>query len=297
MTPAGLCTAAHRTDPDRPRPALGGLQLCAGHLTALTDALTGPSAADDPTIDAVWGINVGYRIITCDSRDKATATLALKDRDRSFRMNMGPGTYSAPPTLVVGDGHTWHDPAHYRPGQLARAYTTLATLLTGHVTTATAHVSGTVDWRLPIADHVADTRVRIRHVLASWSRLHAEELAVSPPDGDHPTATSAWLARYVDWSAAQPWANEYVSELAELHARARSLVDLPQPRRVDVAACVEHPAGVRCEGQLTTRLREDGDPRPAVIECDTCQAEYTTDRWQRLGERIAADLRRRRTAA
>jgi hypothetical protein len=290
VTVAGTCIAAHRVDPARLRPALGGLLLCAGHFDALTETLTGPSAADDPTLDAVWGVRTWVGVIICGPRTDAVGVLALRtascDREHDPRRRVEPGT------LACGDGETWHTPRDYRPGALARDYLTLGTLLTGHVTTAAAHVSGTPDWRLPIADHVAEARTRIRHVLASWARLHAEELPSTPPSGDHPTVTSAWLARYTDWSAAQPWVDEYLAELTELRGRARALIDLPQPRRVDVAACVEYPGGVRCTGQLSTRLREDGDPQPSVIECDTCDAAYTSERWQRLGERIKASVAR-----
>lgn len=303
MTVARACTVPHRTDPDRPRTALGGLQLCAGHLTALTETLTGPSAADDPTVDAVWGVRErGVVIVYGLERRHAVAAIAAAKRLRELaraRKNPPPWAFDAPGELVCGDGETWHDPRDYRPGQLARAYATLATLLTGHVTvTASAgHVSGTTDWRLPIADHVAELRSQIRHDLAVWARIHSDQLASTPPTATDPVTLSAYLARYTDWAAAQPWVADYVTVLTELRSRAHALVDLPQPRLMDVAACIERPDGVRCEGRLTSRVREEGDTRPVVIECYTCGANYTGERWEALGRRIAADTRRGKQAA
>jgi hypothetical protein len=288
----GTCIAPHRTDPDRPRTALGGLRLCAGHHTALVETLTGPSAADDPTLDAVWGVRTHRGVTIHGTRDAAACAWTMA---KTTQPPVGPPpnfAIQAPPTLVCGDGETWHDPRTYRPGGLLRDYLTLATVLTGHRTVAGAYVTGTVDWQLPIADPVAELRSQIRHDLTRWARTHADELNVTRPASEEPAHLSAWLARYTDWSAAQPWIDDYLSVLTELRGRARTLIDLPRPRRVDVAACVERPGGVRCTGRLWTRLREDRDPTPPIIDCDTCEASYTGDRWKRLGERVEADTRR-----
>lgn len=296
MTPPGTCIAAHRTEPDRARPALGGLLLCAGHYEGLVEALTGPSAADDPTLDAVWGVRERHIVTVYGlERRHADGAVAAAERLRTLartRKEPPPWAFEPPGTVVCGDGETWHDPAHYRPGALVRDYLTLGTLLTGHVTAAAAHVSGTTDWRLPIADHVAELRSQIRHDLAVWARTHADQLAATPPAAADPAALSAYLARYTDWSAAQPWAADYVTVLNELRGRARAFIDLPQPRRVDVAACVERPAGIRCTGRLSTRLREDPSDPLLPIECDTCPASYSGEQWERLGKRIQADLAR-----
>jgi hypothetical protein len=295
MTPPGTCIAPHRTDPDRPRTALGGLRLCAGHHAALVEALTGPSAADDPTLDAVWGVRTARGVTIHGSRDAAAAAWAMA---RAFRPAIGPAPNYAiqtPPTIVCGDGETWHDPRSYRPGGLLRDYLTLATFLTGHITTSAAHVTGTPEWQLPINDPVAELRSQIRHDLDHWARRHATELKTTPPANTEPATLTAWLAVYTDWSAAQTWADDYLSVLTELRGKARALIDLPRARRIDVAACIEYPGGIRCTGRLWTRMREDADPTPPVIDCDTCEASYTGERWERLGKRIEAD--KRRTAA
>lgn len=293
MTTAA-CTAPHNTDPTRPRTALGGLLLCAGHHAALTEALTGPSAADDPTLDADWGVRLnGRSVVRQPDRARAAdyarhAITPPFDQRRPHR----PVVYSA--DVVCGDGHDWQPPHQYRPGGIVRDYHALTARLPGLRTgEAAAHVSGSSEARLPVADHVAQLRTDIRHVLLSWARTHAEVANATPPDREDVPYLGAYLARYVDgWSSAQPFAADYVTELADLRARARSIVDLPQPRRSQVGPCPERdPDGQRCTGTLTATPREDHDPRPSYIACDTCGETYTPPQWTRLGERMKATAR------
>jgi hypothetical protein len=294
---AQMCDAPHR---DNPPHALGGLRLCAGHLASVQDALTGPSAEQDPTMDAVWGVRDGFgRIRIYD--DRYTALTALRPHlvfdAHEHRANWATAgmRLARPWGLVVGyDGIGWTDPGEFKPGGLARDWAALAGL-TGHKTASGAYVTGTAEPRLPINPAVADLRDRIPGVLASWARVHVEELGTAPPTGGSPLALCAWLARSIDWAAAQPWAGEYAAELGQLRARARKLIDLPGRPRAVVGPCVERIDGARCQGTLTSAIREEWDARPSLIECDGCGAAYDSTQWMRLGQRVAA--MGRRTAA
>lgn len=270
-----LCIAPHR---DNPPYALGGLLLCAGHLGALEDALTGLSAADDPTVDVQWGVHVGWGVVNCDDRAGAYAS----------------GCARVGGNVVCNDGTGWTDPRHCKPGGLARDWTALAGL-TGHKTASASYVTGTAEAALPINPAVADLRDRIPGVLASWARVHLEELpytATRPASGT-PAVLCAWLAITREWAATQPWAGEYVAELSQLRGRARRLIDLPTRPRAHVGPCVERgPDGQRCAGTLTSAIREEDDPRGSLIECDVCPAAWDSTQWMRLGQRIAMQARR-----
>lgn len=252
---SGLCVVPHLREPDRPRAALGGLLVCAGH------------------------------------------------REHLARM-LEPGDQ------VLADGSRI-------PGTLAVAYGALAAQLTpsrgrggpgGRPTEAP----------LPIDPSVAEVRANIRGVLASWARLHAEELTrPSPtcrgcamaaaigapacerhrpvPTDDAPAVTAAWLAQWLDWSCAQPFIDEYLAELVELDGRAASLVDRGRMRlTLYIGRCVEDGAGARCVGTVYALIRETAaGATDRVVYCDTCLTEYPSWQWSRLNGRMAAAAARR----
>lgn len=287
-----LCIAPHR---DNPPGALGGLLLCTGHLATLDEALTGPSAADDPTLDAVWGVRTWWGI--AGYRDRADAIRALDSNraryDADLRLPRQQRKWRQPPALFVGDNTTWYDPRDWRPGLLARDWAALAGL-TNHKTAAASYVSGSSEPRLPINPAVAELRDRIPGALASWARVHLEEspYAMTPPKAGTPAVLCAWLAVHREWAAAQPWAGEYVAELGQLRARARKLIDLPRRPRAVVGPCVECVDGRRCGGTLSSAIRDEDDPRASLIECDGCEAAYDSTQWMRLGQRVAMQARR-----
>jgi len=284
---AQMCDAPHR---DNPPTAAGGLRLCFGHLASVQDALTGPSVQEDPTAEVQWGVHHGTRYIRCENRDAAGLLAAGITRQLSERYEFWIGPKDAP-YVACNDGTGWTDPRDCKPGGLARDWTALAGL-TGHKTASGAYVTGSAEPRLPINPAVATLRDRIPGVLASWARVHVEELNATPPSGDSPGVLCAWLARSIDWAAAQPWAGEYAAELGELRGRARALIDLPSRPRATIGDCVERHEGQRCPGTLTSAIREEHDPRASLIECDTCGAAWDSTQWMRLGQRIATQARR-----
>jgi hypothetical protein len=269
-----LCIAGHR---DNPPTALGGLKLCGGHHAALTEALTGPSAAEDPTIDAVWGLRSGGQVVVQGARERAVATQEYADW-RSDMMRRP--RYE----LVCGDGITWQAPRDYRPGGLVRDYTALTLRMTGLSTgDKTPYVVRSTEVPLPVPDSIAELRSQIRHDLAYWVARHATDGSTRPPaPGAEPVQLAAWLAVHRDWAAARDWAGNYVSVLQELRASARRLIDLPRAPRAPVASCPEH----GCDGILWSAIREEHDPRPSMVQCNTCDAEWDSTQWMRLGVRL-----------
>lgn len=283
-----LCIADHR---DNPPTALGGLKLCAGHHAALTEALTGPSAAEDPTVDAVWGLRWPSHVTAHGAREFTMAAWrqATDHADSRNRMFQGTGIASAPhPELVCGDGLTWQAPRDYRPGGLIRDYTALTLRMTGLSTgDKMPYVVHSAEVPLPVPDGIAELRSQIRHDLVYWVGCHARtaDAARAPVSGTEPAQLAAWLAGWRDWAAAQDWAGDYVDVLTELRARARRLIDLPRAPRVPVAPCPEH----GCNGVLWSAIREEHDARPSLVQCNATEDhQWDSTQWMRLGARLRA---------
>lgn len=249
-----LCTAPSH---DRPPVALGELSVCEHHFGDITDALTGPSAATDPTMDVVWGNRAGVR-------------------------------------MVCGDGVTWWRPRDYRPARIARDYAALGDRLTGQTTGEHVAARTSAEAPLPLDVAVADLRVDIHRKLASWVALHVEtfDLNTAPAPGATVAQLAAFLAVHREQAAKRDWGGAYADELRDLRRQARRLIDLPQPRRVAIARCVETSGGVRCAGTLHLTPREERDARPVSVSCDGCGVVYTGERWKRLSERLLAQAGR-----
>lgn len=235
---------------------LGELSVCADHYGDIADALTGPSAATDTTMDVVWGSRNGMR-------------------------------------MVSGDGMTWWAPRDYRPARIARDYAALGDRLAGQTTGEHIATGTSAEAPLPLDVAVAAVRFDIEATLARWARRHVGDFGLGTPAQTTTVAQlAAFLAIHRDRAAAQDWAGDYAEELRDLRRRARKLIDLPQPRRVAIAPCPESVGGVRCAGRLWLTPREERDARPVSVSCDTCPALYTGERWRRLSERLLAQAGR-----
>lgn len=294
--PYQRCLATHTSNPPE---AHAGLRLCTGDYDRLTDALTGPSAVQDPTVEAVWGYVDGTAVIVCadrqraiDSRERAYRTYL--DRLTAYNASYTPEAILPAPRQVgpvaCGDGTHWYHPRDYRPGGLARDWAALQlrdkTFRTGEP--APYVTNGAAEAPLPIDPTVADIRMRIQHALTYWVQQHIERRNLTqPPLGALGTIyqITTWLTVHTDWAARQDFAGDYADNLRELHNDARRTIDLPQPRTFQVAACICFVDGQRCPGNLHTTARDPGDPTPLVIYCDYCPAAYDSTQWKRLGEK------------
>jgi len=280
-----LCEATHR---DKPPTALGGLRLCGGHNAALVDALTGPSAAADPTVATAWGYPIGRRVIICDGQQRATELRTAARRAWIRRLQtidsqheMQDALYTIPGPVVCGDGTIWLEPGRYRPGGLARLYSELADRLAGITTGEKIRGGNAVDVPDPAPDPVAELRSQIRHDLAHWVTEHIEHgEAIAPERDAHPAILTAWLAVRLDWAAAQPWAGKYADVLGELLRSSRRLIDLPHAARVPAGICPEH----GCGGALWSTVHLP--PRLPVIRCEACGKEWDSTQWIPLRDRL-----------
>lgn len=173
---------------------------------------------------------------------------------------------------------------------VAQLYDELGTVLPGLVTAAgSAPVSGSHDDRLPLNPNVADLRVQIRHVLASWAHVHVEKLRATPPDDDEPAVVTPWLARYTDWAAGQDWVDDYLGELSDLRRRAWSAYDLTRIRSAwTLGACYLLTDGQPCAGLVRVVIREQRDD--TLETTVTCSADpehvWAPEQWTRLGRRL-----------
>lgn len=113
----------------------------------------------------------------------------------------------------------------------------------------------------------AECRTAMTALVASWSRVVAEDRGVAAPAGPELERTVPWLTRHVDWCASQRWVDEMLLELRQVAGRAIGLTDIPARRIPLGEQCLTHTDGVRCEGAVTIVIR--GDDWSA--RCPVCQ--------------------------
>lgn len=152
-------------------------------------------------------------------------------------------------------------------------------------------VSGSPGRPLPINLGVAEHRGHIQAVLSSWCRLVVDERGLELPDSDEVAITAPWLARHVLWlAAAREFADDVVREIRQLAMRARGLRDPDPSRNISIGPCVATTEDGPCAGQVWATVRVDGDERPSVIFCDTCEFEKAPEEWLRFGREYARKM-------
>lgn len=144
-------------------------------------------------------------------------------------------------------------------------------------------VSGTPAARIP-DPRAVEARTLIRHTLASWCRLVAEERGIALP-ADQVDAMGEYVARHHEWLAAHPAAGECAAELAELaHGRTRSLAYPSGARVVEIGACPH--AG--CEGVLRAIVRRSDALLPSEVVCSADEAHrWGAAQWHALGRAMS----------
>ena len=109
---------------------------------------------------------------------------------------------------------------------------------------------------------VLDARHNILETLVSWSEIVVEQRAVPAPAHSVPQL-SRFLARHLEWLAAQPPAADFVDEIEGLVAELRGTID-PDPSSVN--ALVRQCAMDDCEGTMRPALN-GGVTGNGSIEC------------------------------
>jgi len=174
--------------------------------------------------------------------------------------------------------------------------------------------SRSAETRLPLHDSAADHRKTIRHTLASWCSLVADQRRMTAPQLSAAPRTapvrwewtgrglravsgtlstvdhlSMWLQRHLDWLCAHDLAGDWASELGGLHSAAFGIA-YPSGRRTrPVDFCrlelwsVATKLPYLCPGQLTVTMRPDDDLPDAV--CDTCGDTVGPREWLTRAEK------------
>lgn len=118
----------------------------------------------------------------------------------------------------------------------------------------------------------AECRSQMAAVMASWSRVVAEDRGVATPAGPELARTVPWLSRHVDWCAQQRWVDEMLLELRQVTGRAIGLTDIPS-RRIELGEqCLTHTEGSRCEGTITIVVRGDDWSARCTVCTDSQEA-------------------------
>lgn len=166
--------------------------------------------------------------------------------------------------------------------QLADLYDELALRLLGG-TGLGEPVSGSADSRLP-SPAAVDMRTEIRHILASWCKLIAEERGFALPDDQVPVL-GRYVATSARWLAATEYADEVASELGELRRRAWGIAYPSGTHTVHVGPCPED----GCGGTLTAVVRAADNQLPSEVVCDTEPAHrWDSTQWRRLDRLVSA---------
>ena len=128
-----------------------------------------------------------------------------------------------------------------------------------------------------------ECRTEIRHVLASWSRLIAEDRGHRLP-ADTVPAMGAYVARNAVWLAAQDYAGDACTELADLaHGRAWRVAYPNGTRSFDVAGCPMD----GCGGTIRAVLRQTDSLLPSALICSTDETHcWAASEWITLGRKL-----------
>lgn len=171
---------------------------------------------------------------------------------------------------------------------------------------------------LNVNPRAVEVRAEIRHVLASWCRLVAEERGIHPPgrwvrhgelvalpstlegplnlagvsaryvadESQH--ALAAFIARHAEWLAAQAFADDAAAELRDLRSRAWGSAYPEGASVVEIGTCPETTEGGEpCTGSVRALLRREDSLLPSKVVCDADSTHvWPTDRWRALGRTL-----------
>lgn len=128
-------------------------------------------------------------------------------------------------------------------------------------------------------ERAAEMRHEIRHTLASWCLLIADERGMSPPR-DHMDMIGAYLATHHVWLAAHPAAGDCADELSSLHRRAFAVAYPTGARVFQVGPCPVP----SCAAMVRVVLRAVDSLLPSELVCEAeVPHSWPADRWRELG--------------
>jgi hypothetical protein len=146
-----------------------------------------------------------------------------------------------------------------REAELLTATPSLAAPTGGRGGTLAAHRAPARVDALALADTRTNTDSAIG-VLATWARIVREDRALTPPDRITLPGECATLTRHLDWIAAQPWIDEFATQLGDLLARLRR-ANPDTLRARTIGRCPQPDCGgpIRRRPQQHTMWRDEGD--------------------------------------
>lgn len=140
---------------------------------------------------------------------------------------------------------------------------------------------------LVISARAVEVRAEIRHNLASWCRLVAEERGIALPFDESQHTLGAYIALHAQWLAATDYAGEAADELAALRGRAWAAAYPEGVSVVEIGTCPETVDGEPCPGMVKAVLRREDSLLPSKITCTADSThEWTTERWRVLGRAL-----------
>lgn len=147
---------------------------------------------------------------------------------------------------------------------------------------ASERTTRTADHGTVINERAVAIRTEIRHTLAGWARLIADERGIHPPP-DSLTTIGAYLATHNVWLAAHPAAGDCSDELNSLQRRAWAVAYPTGARVFPVGPCPT----TGCGATVRVVLRVVDSLLPSELVCDAAEPHrwpYTS--WRNLGRKI-----------
>jgi hypothetical protein len=130
-----------------------------------------------------------------------------------------------------------------------------------------------------------DVRTEIRHTLASWCRLVAEDRGFTLPAGEV-SAMGEFVAQHATWLAAQPFAAEVSDELHALRQKAWSAAYPSGSSRRDL----HKPCPLEeCTGSLMAVMRPSDAVLPPEVFCSINEEHrWASSEWRQLDRLVLA---------
>lgn len=137
---------------------------------------------------------------------------------------------------------------------------------------------------LPFSESASIDIGTVQNTVSTWVRVVFEERGQFFVGGLG--MALRWLAEQLEWLRHQPYAGEGFDELDDAARLVVRAVDRPANRaRIVVGPCPEPDAGGPCRGEVVAIVPTRQDVG-AVMRCQRCGVEWSTDQWARAGRRI-----------